>query len=96
MSSIGILCIHWNFPVNAHLRNSDLWSLAVAEKEAADEDRNRGKGYPPDLSKVLLSMTSLLVVLELLDQHGRLEGQTSLFIVGSHSAVSRNGMYMSC
>lgn len=48
------------------------------------------------LSEVLLPMTSWLVLLELLDQHGRLEGETSLLIVGSHNAVSRNGMYMSC
>lgn len=48
------------------------------------------------LQVLILPMTSLLVLLELLDQHGRLEGETSLFIMGSHSAVRRYGMYMSC
>lgn len=58
----------------------------MAEKEAADEDQNRG--ILKILSKVVFLMTSLLVLLELLDQHGQLEGETSLFLVGSHSAVS--------
>ena len=62
---------------------SDLWSLAVAERDAVEEDRRRGETVREECG------WSDRCVVAGLEQQGRVEGESSVFLLGSRNAVSQ-------
>ena len=67
-----------------------MWNLAIAERDAVSEDRSKGECRYYDVS-----VNHVATVSEL-ERQGRMEGETSLLIVGSRDAVSSSVYSVLC